>query len=115
MRLYIIIIGGLMFFGALTAGYYGWRSSIEREALMEYNQKQIEQAIKDQQEFKAKMEAIQASQEEIIKKNKAEKDAFDAKMKAADDYLSAAETKKLDRPSSEVLKMTVTKLKDAPK
>ena len=58
---------------------------------------------------------IHPRKQEIIKKNKAEKDAFDAKMKAADDYLSAAETKKLDRPASEVLKMTVTKLKDAPK
>jgi hypothetical protein len=115
MRFYLIVIGGVLFFGALTAGYIGWRSSIEREALLEYNQKQIEQAIKDQQEFKAKMDAIQASQDEILAKNKAEREAFDAKMKAADDYLNSTDTQKSDRAASDVLKKTVNRLKDAPK
>jgi hypothetical protein len=114
-RLQIIIVGSILLMGMLTGIYYGWRSSIQRAALLEYNQKQLEQTIKDQEEFRLKMQAIQKNQEELIKKNKEDRKVFDDKMTNARNYIESDEAKKEDRPASEVLKQTVKKLKDAPK
>ena len=113
LQLYIFI--GILVFGSLTAGYYQWRKGIEREALLEYNQKQLEQTVKDNEEYQRKLKEIQDNQQVIIQKNDEDKRNFEAKMKDASIYLDASDTKKLDRPSSEVLKKTVNKLKDAPK
>ena len=57
-RLAIIIVGSIILFGTLTGIYYSWRKGIEREALLEYNQKQLEQNLKDQEELRKKMEAV---------------------------------------------------------
>ena len=113
LQLYIFI--GILVFGSLTAGYYSWRKGIEREALLEYNQKQLEQTAKDNEEYQRKLKEIQDNQQVIIQKNDEDKRNFEAKMKDASIYLDASDTKKLDRPSSEVLKKTVNKLKDTPK
>ena len=115
MRLYIYIFGALFLFGTLSGIYYSWRSGIEREALLEYNQKQLEQAIHDQREFKAKMQKIEEDQAAIIKRTEDEKKVFEAKINQANDYLNTEAAKKADRPASEILKQTVNKLKDAPK
>ena len=114
-RLQIIIIGGIILLGALIGFYYSWRKGIEQEALLKYNQKQLEQTISDQAEFKRKVDIIQKEQDEILKNNKEAKAVFDGKIKAADDFLDAKETKVQDRPSSSILKNTINKLKDAPK
>jgi uncharacterized membrane protein (DUF106 family) len=114
-RIQFIIIGAVLLFSVLSGIYYSWRKGIEREALLEYNQKQLEQHQKDQEEFRKRMEEIKKQQEEIAKKNEEEKKIFNDKMRAAADYLESAEVKKDDRPASSVLKETVRKLKDAPK
>ena len=88
MRLYIYIFGALFLFGTLSGIYYSWRSGIEREALLEYNQKQLEQAIHDQREFKAKMQKIEEDQAAIIKRTEDEKKIFETKINQANDYLN---------------------------
>lgn len=114
-RLAIIIVGSIILFGTLTGIYYSWRKGIEREALLEYNQKQLEQNLKDQEELRKKMEAVTQQQEEIRKKTEEDKKAFENKINNAREYINTEEAKKSDRPSSEILKQTVKKLKDAPK
>lgn len=114
-RLQVIIVGGIILFGLLTGLYYNWRKGIEREALLEYNQKQIEQYQKDQEEFKAKMKKIEDDQIALIAKNNEDKKIFESKMNATSEFLNSNDAKKLDRPSSEILKKTIDKLKDAPK
>lgn len=114
-RIQFIIIGAVLLFSVLSGIYYSWRKGIEREALLEYNQKQLEQHQKDQEEFRKRMEEIARQQEEIAKKNDEEKKIFGDKMKAASDYLDSTDVKKNDREASPILKETVRKLKDAPK
>ena len=114
-RLAIIIIGSIILLGTLSGIYYSWRKGIEREALLEYNQRQIEQNIKDQEELRKKMEAVNAKQEELIKKNEEDKKDFDSKINNARDYVNTEEAKKSDIPASVILKETVKKLKDATK
>ena len=112
-RIQLYIIGGIFLFGALTAFYYNWRKGIEREALLEYNQAQLEQNIKDQEELKKKLADMDAKQKEIESANSADKKAFKGKLESINADIDSKDT--VDRPASDVLKNTVNKLKDAPK
>jgi hypothetical protein len=112
-RIQLYIIAGIFLFGALTAFYYNWRSGIEREALMEYNQAQLEQSIKDQKAMQDKLAAMDAKQKELEAANAADKSVFKGKMNDITTEIESKET--VDRPASDVLKKTVSKLKDAPK
>jgi hypothetical protein len=112
-RIQLYIIGGILLFGALTGFYYQWRKGIEREALLEYNQKQIEQNIKDQEVMKQKLLEIGQKQVEIEAANAADKKEFKGKMETINTDIDSKDT--VDRPASDVLKKTVNKLKDAPK
>jgi hypothetical protein len=112
-RIQLYIIAGIFLFGALTAFYYNWRSGIEREALMEYNQVQLEQSIKDQKAMQDKLAAMDAKQKELETANAADKSAFKGKMNNITTEIESKET--IDRPASDVLKKTVSKLKDAVK
>jgi hypothetical protein len=111
LTLYIAI--GIIGFGTLTGLYYNWRKGIEREALLEYNQAQLEQNEKDQQAMKEKLAAMAKRQAEIEAENAADKKEFKNKMESITNDIESKET--IDRPASDVLKKTVTKLKDAPK
>lgn len=112
-RIYIYAVIAFVVFGALTGTYYSWRKSIERQALLEFNQKQLEQTIADQAEFKRKMQEIADRQEEILKKNNEERKAFEDKIKGAETFIESEEARKSDRPASNLLKETVKRLKEA--
>ena len=111
-RIYIYAIIAVVVFGALTGTYYSWRKSIERQALLEFNQKQLEQTMADQAEFRRKMQEIAEKQEEILKKNDEERRAFEDKIKGAQTFIESDEARKSDRPASELLKETIKRLKD---
>jgi len=112
-RLQLYIVAGIFLFGALTAIYYNWRKGIEREALLEYNQAQLEQNIKDQQAMREKLEAMDAKQKEIETANTNDKKVFKGKIDEISTGIDSKET--VDRPASDVLKKTVSKLKDVVK
>jgi len=112
-RLQVIIIGGIILFGLLSGLYYNWRKGIEREALLEYNQKQIEQNIADQKAMRDKLQAMDQKQKEIEAANNNDKKVFKDKMETINTSIDSKTT--VDRPASDVLKKTVNKLKDAPK
>jgi hypothetical protein len=111
-RIYIYAIIAVVVFGALTGTYYSWRKSIERQALLEFNQKQLEQTMADQAEFRRKMQEIADKQEEIIRKTAEDRRAFEEKINAAQSYIESDEAKKSDRPASDLLKETIKRLKD---
>ena len=112
-RIYFYAIAAFVVFSALTATYYSWRKGIERQALLEYNQKQLEQNVADQAEFRRKMQEIAKKQEEIIQKNTEERKAFEDKILNAQTYIDSEEARKSDRPASNILKETVKRLKEA--
>ena len=109
LQLYIFI--GILVFGSLTAGYYSWRSSIEREALLEYNQRQIEQDAKDKEILRKQLADINAKQKEIEAENTEAKKVFSDKISSINDDLNSKAVKDADTSSSKVLKDTVSKLK----
>jgi predicted Holliday junction resolvase-like endonuclease len=112
-RIYIYGIIVIVVFGVLTGTYYSWRKSIERQALLEFNQKQLEQTLADQAEFRRKMQEIAEKQEEIIKRNAEDRKAFEDKINAAQSFIESEEARKNDRPASDLLKETVKRLKDS--
>ena len=109
LQLYIFI--GILVFGSLSAGYYSWRRSIEREALLEYNQKQIEQDLKDKEILRKQLEDINAKMKEIEAENAEVKKKFKEQMDIIVVDINTTEAK----PASKVLKDTVNKLKDVVK
>lgn len=112
-RIYIYAIIAFVVFGTLTATYYSWRKSIEQQALLEFNQKQLEQTIADQAEFRRRMQEITDKQEEIIKKTNEDRKAFEDKINEAQTFIDSEEARKADRPASNLLKETVKRLKEA--
>lgn len=114
-RIQLYIIAGVFIFGLLNAGYYSWRRGIEHEALLEYNQHQIEQNVKDQQAIKQQLEEIDNKQKEITAANDATKKAFKDKIDVISAELNSKDSVAADRPASKILKDTVGKLKDVVK
>lgn len=113
LQLYIVI--GIFAFGALTAGYYKWRAGIEREALLEYNQQQLEQSIKDKEEMQKQLHEIDEAKRVIEERNAADKKVFKDKLDSIAVELNSKQTAADDREASKVLKDTVNKLKDVVK
>ena len=99
----------------LTGFYFYWKHNVEQQALMEYNQKQLEQSIEDQNKIKETLVAIETNQQQIIKQSEQDKVAYEQKLGTVTDYLDSSATKKSDKPSSDILKQTVKQLKDISK
>ena len=110
-RLQLYIVVGILAFGAMSAGYYTWRKGIEREALLEYNQKQIEQDLKDREILRQQLDDINAKKKEIEAENAEVKKKFKESMDIIIVDINSTEAK----PASKVLKDTVNKLKDVVK
>ena len=111
-RIYIYAIIAVVVFGTLTGTYYSWRKSIERQALLEFNQKQLDQTIADQAEFRRKMQEIADKQEQIIKKSNEDRKVFEDKITGTQSYIESDEARKSDRPASNLLKETIKRLKE---
>jgi Tfp pilus assembly protein PilN len=109
-KLQLYIIGGIILFGALTGIYYSWRSGVEREALLRYNQVQLEQSIKDQELLRQKIDNINQKQKEIDEANIADKKIFSDKIDSITNDIDSKAV--VNRPASKVLKDTIRKLKD---
>lgn len=113
LQLYIFI--GIIAFGALSTMYYNWRAGIEREALLEYNQQQMEQDAKDKEILRQQLDDISKKQKEVEAENNEVKKKIREQLDVITEDLTSKETISNDRPSSDVLKRTVNKLKDVVK
>lgn len=96
--------------GSCLGIYYAWKRDVERQALMEFNQRQMEQSLKDQQEFMKKQEKISRAQQEAARELVEENQKISRKIGSVTGYLSSADAKKSDRPASDVLKNTIEQL-----
>lgn len=114
-RLPLYLAIGAFAIGLITAVYYGWKNQVEQRALLEFNQKQLEQIIRDQQLFSQKMRDIESSQREIVEDLEKQNAEIDSKLKSIDGYLLSPEAKKVDRPASIILKNTVNQLRGSSK
>jgi hypothetical protein len=92
---------------AAVAFYFWWEGRVEDRALLNFNQKQMEQLLKDQKEIDKKLSDLRQVQDQILENEKQFKQNLDKKLSGINSFLNSDEAKKLDRPSSEVLKRTI--------
>ena len=107
-----LILGGLAIV-MVTGLYFSWKSSVKREALYEFNTKQMEQVLEDRADLKKKLDEIADDQRKIIAGQTEFKDNIDRKITNLQIFLKSDAAKKLDRPSSEILKRTIQDLKES--
>ena len=62
---------------AITGIYFFWKHNVELGALMEYNQKQLEQSLADQEKLRKDLTVIRLKQDEIVRQNEEDKKAYD--------------------------------------
>lgn len=111
-KILIYIFIGFISIGSLGITYYTWKSSIKKQALMEYNQKQLEQLLEDKEEYIRIQKALVEEQEIEKKKLTEENEKLNIKINEINDFLDSVEAKKADRPSSIILKRTIENLKN---
>jgi len=103
-------IGALMLLGTLAGIYKMHNDSIRREALALYNRNQLEQIIKDQNQFISKMNELSELQKSTLTNLQTQNDTLNRKLGTIDDYLSSKEATAANKTSSDVLKNTVRQL-----
>lgn len=103
----IYAIAAAIFLAVATTYVLMWKHSIRQQALLEFNNKQLEQIIKDQQEFMAKMKELSKNQEIVLEDLKKKNEELSTKLSDIDNYLNTEETKPENNgQSSTVLKNT---------
>lgn len=109
-KLVVYVFIAITLTATVFGAYYAWKRDIERQALLEFNQKQMEQSLKDQQEFMKKQEKISRAQQEAARELVEENQKISRKLGSVTSYLGSADAKKNDRPASDVLKNTIEQL-----
>lgn len=109
IALYLIIATFLS--GALGTAYYVWKKNIEHAALLEFNQKQMQQTLKDQQKFIEQQQQISDQARSAVQEMKNNNVTLRNKIMGINNYLDNSSKSGGDKPSSEVLKETVRRLK----
>ena len=110
-RIVLWVLGAAVVVSVVTGSYFYWKGSIRDAALEDFNKKQIEQVIKDAQQFQKEMSQVTKDQQEIIKKKDEQIKQLESVVSQIEEYLDSPEAKKSDRQASDVLKNTVKKLK----
>lgn len=111
-KLWLYAALAVMAVGAVTGTYYIWKSSIERAALMEFNQKQLEQTLKDQEEFRRRQEALEEQQREATRALLEQNRDVQNRIQSIQGNLNSPATAASDRPASDILKRTVEQLRE---
>ena len=109
-KIYVYIFIGLLIVGSVTGTYVAWKRNIEHQALLDFNQKQIEQSARDQEEFNRRQRELTARQEEIARDLRNKTEDLNRQMRGIDAALNSVEARKSDRASSAVLQQTVEQL-----
>ena len=111
-RLWLYLAIGALALGVATTTYYIWKSSVERVALLEYNQAQLEQSRKDQEEFRRRQEALEEQQREATRALLEQNRQVQDRITSIQIDLNAPAAVASDRPASDILKRTVEQLRE---
>jgi peptidoglycan hydrolase CwlO-like protein len=106
--IYGIIIAIIIAMIGIT--YVAWEAKIKQQALIEYNQTQIQQVIKDKAELEKKLNNVKNLADDVSKKLNDKVDALNNKTADLEAYLNSKETKSQDKPTSNIIKRTLEEL-----
>jgi len=108
-RIQLYIAGAIAIIGI----YFFWKHNVEQQALMEYNQRQLEQVIQDQQRFQQKMQEVENKQKTIENDLAVQNDQVNKTLSTVTEYLDSKAAKKQDKPASDIFKKTITELRNS--
>lgn len=108
-KITIYLLIAVVSMGGITTTYYVWKRNIQHQALLEFNQKQMEQNAKDQAEFIRQQQEIATQQAAAARALAEQNDALNRRMSGIDRYLTSSQAQ--DRPASDVLKQTIDRLR----
>jgi hypothetical protein len=111
-KLWIYLAVGMTALIATTGAYYLWKSSVEQRAFMEFNMRQLEQSIKDQEEYRRRQEALEEQQREAARALADQNRVLNSRVQTIQRMLNSPETAAGDRPSSDVLRQTIDQLRE---
>jgi uncharacterized protein HemX len=109
----IVMIGAAVL--AAVALYFWWQHEVEKTALLKFNNKQLEQVVREQASVQAKLDELAKDQQKLLRGQDEYKTHVDQSFANASKYLASDEAKKNNRPSSEILKRTVEEMAKAQK
>jgi len=96
---------------AITITYFTWKHSIEKQALLEFNNKQLEQTLKDQKIINDNLNKLNDDQKKIIDDLTTKNQQLINSLDNLNKYLNSDEAKKDDKKSSDILKKTIEELR----
>jgi hypothetical protein len=112
------IVGSIGLIIMLFMGAWGWLkirdASIRNEAISSFNRQQLEIVAREQEEFARQSRVLQETQIRIMQELSKKIEETEKKIADIDQFLESPETRKDDRPASNVLKETLKRL-GAPK
>ncbi len=103
-------IGFVMLIGVATGIYFGWKHSVQNQALIEFNQKQADQSKRDNAAYANQTKDMQNKLDKITIKLNTKNQALQKRNKNVKGYLSSPEAKKSDRKASPVIEETLRRL-----
>jgi hypothetical protein len=109
------VVGGIALISFLVLSGWGLLkmrdASVRREALLEFNKKQMELVIQEQQEQKQRWENFEQNVlPKLFENISKELENTQRSVDSVESYLNSPEANKSDRPSSDILKETLRRL-----
>lgn len=110
---YVAIGLGILVLGGVAWGMLAIHDNgVKNKALLQYNNDQLEQVLKEQKEFNTKMTSITEGQKKLIEelntRNKELKDQYTT----LGAYLKSDKVKSLNGPADEIAKETIRRLRE---
>ena len=110
-KIAIYLVLSLVVAGSIIAGYYAWKHSIEQQAILELNQRQLEQTQKDQQEFVRQQQEISDRQRAIARDMEQRNRSLQTRIDATNQFINSPQAAASDRPASDVIRQTIEQLR----
>lgn len=101
-------IGAVLLLGAVGTTYYVWKRGVENAALMEYNQRQLEQNARDQAEFMRRQEELAEQQRRAARELAEQNRRLQSRVNSINQMLSQEE----DSPAPDVIRRTIERLRE---
>ena len=96
---------------ALIGVYVLWQKSVTDRAQLQWNNKQLELIVEDQENFKKLLEEFQEKQLEAVREAQERNEAIDKQYETIEKMLDAVEGSDSDKPVGDVLKDTIEELR----
>lgn len=105
---YIVYAGLALIAIAVGFTYFKiWEANLKQQALLEFNNTQLEQVVAEQKKFNENLKALSAAQKVVLETMNKNNEELANRLQPLEEYLNSDEAVKESKGSSEVLKKTI--------